>query len=147
MADDTRTPILIEGHGIGTVQLASLTDPNRRETNLSLGIVQLPRLLEDFRPPRAMLPQERYLLIVRAFCTAMNGGARNQLDESELAKRYTLAYGARAFLHHQVRRASGGATCVECQRPFQSHKLDWSILDQNNEPFVNRLCNGDLVKL
>ncbi len=148
MIEDALRTLVVEGVEVGQVRLAPTEPPEkRRETNLGLGVVQLPGLLERFRPPRAMPPQERFLLIVRSFCTAMNNGSRNPLDENELVKLYMGIYGPGAFLQHQIRRAGGDVPCETCQKPYRSHKLDRSILNQQGEPYINRLCNGDLVKL
>ena len=148
MADeDNLIPLIIEGQEVGRVRLAPPERTNRRETDLGLGVVQLPRLLETFRPSRPIPPQERFLLLLRAFCTAMNGGSRSQLDENELAKLYMATHGPAAFLHHQIYRASGDALCGVCQKPYFEHKHDRAVLNHEGQPYIRRLCNGDLVKL
>jgi hypothetical protein len=76
----------------------------------------------------------------------MNGGRRNQLDEAELVGLYSHHHGPFGFLHHQVHR-TGNGTCSICGQTYQKHKWERGLLDQNGEPFVHRLCNGDLVKL
>jgi hypothetical protein len=145
------TPLLIEGAEIAQVRLAPPdrfpTERERRLANLGLGVVQLPSVLEGFRPQRPMPPQERFLLIVRAFCEAMHDGKRSQLDEGELVRQYMQVHGMRSFLHHQVRRASGDVLCDTCQSPYRKHKFERGLLDHEDQPFIHRLCNGDLVKL
>ncbi len=145
--DDKLVTLTVEGQEVGTVRLAPLTHANRRQVNLDLGVVQIPRLLETFRPNRTVVPQERFLLLVRAFCSAMNDGRRNLLDENELVKLYMRDHGPAAFLHHQVYRANGEALCPACKKPYFEHKQDRSLLDQSGQPYIRRLCNGDLVKL
>lgn len=44
-------------------------------------------------------------------------------------------------------RASGDMLCVTCGKTYYDHPLDQEIRDYNNEPFLHRICNGDLVKL
>jgi hypothetical protein len=144
---DELVSLTVEGQEVGKVRLAPSDITERRKTNLGLGVVQLPQLLAEFRPARPMPPQERFLLLVRAFCLLMNEGRRNVLDENELVTLYWQNHGVGAFLHHQVRRASGDMLCETCRKPYHAHRLDRSVLDQDQRPFVNRLCNGDLVKL
>lgn len=43
-------------------------------------------------------------------------------------------------------RASGGCVC-KCGKRYDHHPMAKEHLDFNGEPFLNRLCNGDLVKL
>ena len=149
MTDDTLVPILIRGSEVARVRLAPLhyDESKRREINMGLGVVQLPSLLERFRPEEPTPPQVRFLLLVEAFCTAMNGGRRSQLDENDLTRLYMQTHGPGAFLTHQVRRASGDMICGVCQKTYYRHKMELALLDPKGEPFVNRLCNGDLVKL
>lgn len=148
MSEDTLVPLLIDGQEVGRIRLApaNLPDDKRRETNLGLGIVQLPSLLETFRPAAPMAPQERFLRLVRAFVELMHG-QRNLLDENELARRYMGTHGILAALYHQVRRASGEALCTTCQRRYSQHKYERAILNPEGKPYIHRLCNGDLVKL
>ncbi len=146
MSDDL-TPILVNGREVARVRLAPSHREDRRTTNLGLGIVQLPQLLETFRPQGVMPPQERFLRLLRAFSEAMNDGQRNLLDENDLARRYMGTHGILAALHHQVRRASGSAVCNLCQKSYGQHKYERSILNPEGKPYIQRLCNGDLVKL
>lgn len=44
-------------------------------------------------------------------------------------------------------RASGECICEICGKTYYEHPLDETELDQNDEPFMNILCNGDRVKL
>jgi len=46
----------------------------------------------------------------------------------------------------EFRRAGGGCVCVTCGREYRSHPHS-EHRDWNDDPFLNRLCNGDLVKL
>jgi hypothetical protein len=146
MPDDL-VPLLIEGQEVGKVQLAPADHENRRKVNLGLGVVQLPSLLERFRPTRATPPQERFLLLLRAFCELMNDGRRNVLDENELTALYMQHHGVGAILHHQMRRANGDVECPTCKKPYRAHRYERAILDQHGQPYIHRLCNGDLVKL
>lgn len=145
--DDGLTPILIEGREVGRVRLAPVNAVNRREKNLGLGVVQLPSLLKDYQPQGPTPPQARFLSLLRAYCEAMNGGQRNQLDENALARLYMETHGVAAALHHQVRHASGEALCGICSMPYSRHKFERAILDPEGQPYIKRLCNGDLVKL
>lgn len=151
MTEDMLTPLLVEGVEIATVRLAEperFPDAaERRRTNLGLGVVQLPSLLERFRPQRPMLPQERFLVLVQAFATAMNDGRRNQLDEGELARLYMKDHGVGAALAHQVYRAAGDSVCQACEKRYGNHPYERSLLSNDGLPFIHRLCNGDLVKL
>jgi hypothetical protein len=149
MSDEILAPIIIEGREVGKVRLAPVhyDAEKRREINMGLGIVQLPRLLETFQPVGAMAPQERFLRLVRAYCELMNDGQRNQLDANDLAKRYMGTHGILAALHHQVRRANGDAECPVCKKPYLKHKYERAILNPEGHPYIHRLCNGDLVKL
>ena len=147
MADDELTPLIFEGHEIDRVRLAPPDHENRREINLGLGIVQLPSLLERFRPVRAMPPQERFLVLLRLFVEAMNDGKRNQLDENDLAKGFMGTHGPASFMHLQVRRASGDAVCGDCQKTYGQHRFERALLREDGQPYIHRLCNGDLVKL
>jgi hypothetical protein len=45
-----------------------------------------------------------------------------------------------------ARRTSGGCICDSCGREYRRHALG-GPLGYDQEPFLNRLCNGDLVKL
>lgn len=44
------------------------------------------------------------------------------------------------------RRASGDAVCEVCDLPFRKHPFS-EHLSLNGEPFLNKLCDGSLVKL
>lgn len=44
-------------------------------------------------------------------------------------------------------RASGDCICKQCGKKFYDHPMAKEIKGYNGEPFLNRLCNGDLVKL
>lgn len=45
------------------------------------------------------------------------------------------------------RRASGDVICEACKQKYRKHPLDMDNLGYNNEPYLNRLCDGSLVKL
>ena len=151
MTDDPSTPISIEGVEVGKIRLADETcfpnEVERRQTNLSLGVVQLPSLLGKFKPRRPMPPQERFLVLLQAFVTAMNGGRRSPLDETALARLYVETHGTGSALAHQVYRASGQVECGVCGKTYQRHPVERTLVDHEGRPFINRLCNGDLVKL
>jgi hypothetical protein len=52
-------------------------------------------------------------------------------------------------LDHQAnasRRANGGTDCVVCGKPYRSHPKG-GPLGVGDEQFLNRLCDGSLVKL
>ena len=44
-------------------------------------------------------------------------------------------------------RASGDCICKQCGKKFYDHPLDKENTDWDGNPFLNILCNGDLVKL
>lgn len=44
------------------------------------------------------------------------------------------------------RRASGESICAECSKPYRKHPRG-GPLGMDDEQFLRRLCNGDLVKL
>ncbi len=44
------------------------------------------------------------------------------------------------------RRASGMTLCPLCQKEYHRHPFDIKHLDSLNEPWLRKLCNGDLVK-
>ena len=44
------------------------------------------------------------------------------------------------------RRAGGGVVCQLCGREYRRH-ADSEHRDFNDDPFLKRLCNGELVKL
>jgi len=44
------------------------------------------------------------------------------------------------------RRASGDAVCEFCDQPFRKHPFS-EHRDQDGNPFLNKLCDGSLVKL
>lgn len=43
-------------------------------------------------------------------------------------------------------RASGEVPCTVCGQAYRRHPLAWEYLDWQGEPWLRRLCNGDLVK-
>jgi len=46
----------------------------------------------------------------------------------------------------QFRRTSGGVICETCGKEYRRHPHS-EHRDWNDDPFLNVLCNGDLVKL
>ena len=48
---------------------------------------------------------------------------------------------------HMTYRANGDVVCSTCNKPYSAHPFETRILDYNNEPYLNRLCDGTLVKL
>jgi len=44
-------------------------------------------------------------------------------------------------------RANGELICKECGKDYYSHPLCYEFLNFYDEPFLNILCNGDIVKL
>lgn len=47
----------------------------------------------------------------------------------------------------EFRRASGECVCKECGKIYYKHPYAMNYLDFQGEPYLNKLCNGDLVKL
>lgn len=47
----------------------------------------------------------------------------------------------------EMTRASGDCICTQCSKTYRRHPLDPNWLDWNSEPYLNRLCDGRLVKL
>lgn len=47
----------------------------------------------------------------------------------------------------KFRRASGEVVCRVCNKTYYKHPFAMEHLDYQDEPFLHRLCNGDLVKL
>lgn len=45
------------------------------------------------------------------------------------------------------RRASGEVICEICNKEYRKHPLDVDNLGYNGKPYLNRLCDGSLVKL
>jgi hypothetical protein len=44
-------------------------------------------------------------------------------------------------------RTNGELIYKKCGKNYYSHPLYYNVLDFNGDPFLNMLCNGDLVKL
>ena len=44
------------------------------------------------------------------------------------------------------RRAGGACVCADCGREYRAHPYS-EHSDYNDDPYLNVLCNGDLVKL
>lgn len=44
-------------------------------------------------------------------------------------------------------RAGGDCICTQCSRDYYSHPLAEEWTDQDGNPYLNRLCDGRLVKL
>ncbi len=44
-------------------------------------------------------------------------------------------------------RVSGDCICTQCSRDYYSHPLAPEWTDWDSEPYLNRLCDGRLVKL
>ena len=44
-------------------------------------------------------------------------------------------------------RAAGNMVCQICQKYYNQHEFDYQKPSPNGEPFLRRLCDGDLVKL
>ena len=47
----------------------------------------------------------------------------------------------------EIRRADQYASCEVCNRFYRDHDDADDILSNEGEPYLKRLCNGDLVKL
>lgn len=47
----------------------------------------------------------------------------------------------------EIFRASGDCICSICGKEYWKHKLSMEYLGYNDEPYLNRLCDGRLVKL
>ncbi len=57
-------------------------------------------------------------------------------------------------LHHvsdevspQFFRADGDCICTRCSHEYRRHPMAPEYTDWNGEPYLNRLCSGELVKL
>lgn len=57
-------------------------------------------------------------------------------------------------LHHvddevspQFFRASGDCVCTHCSKEYRRHPMAPEYVDWNGEPYLNRLCSEELVKL
>ncbi len=46
-----------------------------------------------------------------------------------------------------AKRAGGEAICEVCGKTFNRHPLELKYLSNSGEPYLNRICNGLLVKL
>lgn len=46
-----------------------------------------------------------------------------------------------------MQRASGDCICTQCSRTYSRHPFATEWLDQDGNPYLNRLCDGRLVKL
>lgn len=46
----------------------------------------------------------------------------------------------------EFRRTSGSVICLTCGKEYRRHPSS-EHKDWNGDPFLNKLCNGDLVKL
>lgn len=44
-------------------------------------------------------------------------------------------------------RASGKVRCIRCQKLYEDHPLEAKYLSWDGHPYLNRLCDGRLVKL
>lgn len=44
-------------------------------------------------------------------------------------------------------RASGNCICPTCGKTYSKHPDEMKYLDWNGHPYLNKLCNGTLVKL
>lgn len=60
----------------------------------------------------------------------------------------------RGILHHfsdevspQFFRASGDCICTHCSKEYRRHPMAREYLDWNGDPYLNRLCSKELVKL
>jgi len=43
--------------------------------------------------------------------------------------------------------ACGDCVCEQCKKLYVDHPMDWDILDFQDLPFLNILCDGRRVKL
>lgn len=43
-------------------------------------------------------------------------------------------------------RASGLCTCDECGKDYYSHPYAYEAQDRDGEPYLQVLCNGDIIK-
>lgn len=74
-------------------------------------------------------------------------------------ERFTAKYGVDAlsawrlfemFIDEEAltaRRASHLVQCTTCQKTYGDHPLAYEHLSNDGQPYLHRLCNGDLVKL
>lgn len=44
-------------------------------------------------------------------------------------------------------RVSGDVVCEACGRKYDHHPLIENVLDNNNKPYLNFTCAGDIIKL
>jgi hypothetical protein len=44
-------------------------------------------------------------------------------------------------------RSNGDMVCSICKKKYIDHPMEKDILGYNEEPYLHKLCNGDLVKL
>ncbi len=44
-------------------------------------------------------------------------------------------------------RANGEIVCKKCNKIYYEHPLCYDYVDNYGDPYLNILCNGDLVKL
>ncbi len=63
---------------------------------------------------------------------------------NEIISRYIVNTSNRSYI--EFVRASGMAICEDCKKLFKEHPMA-EDLDNNGKPYLNKLCNGQLVKL
>jgi len=44
-------------------------------------------------------------------------------------------------------RADGNLVCQNCQKQYWNHDFEPDLVSFDDQPYLRRLCNGDLVKL
>jgi len=48
---------------------------------------------------------------------------------------------------NEILRVGGGSICQSCGLEYYDHMKSYAFLDNNNDPYLNILCDGRLVKL
>lgn len=69
------------------------------------------------------------------------------LRREELRAEGKLLLGGGRVVPKDFRRASGECVCATCSEPYWRHSFAPEFLSWEGQPFLRRLCNGDLVKL
>lgn len=147
-----RVIVTRDGCDLGSIELVEAEEQadalERSEANLKLAIMVLPRLLEGYRPKKSMMAPQRFLEVIRVLAICLDEEQeRNLVLENRLTALFVKTYGQQTMFHFQMRRASGESLCDECRQPYSRHRYERAVLNDQGQPYIHRLCNGDLVKL